>query len=55
MTSERRIAMKRLGLRLTHGAWQLHGQIQLADTDVDAITEPDWQALVQRWRRNRGR
>ena len=53
MTTERRVALKRLGLRLKHGAWQLHGKPQLADDQVDAVAEPNWQALIQRWRRNR--
>jgi hypothetical protein len=53
MTTERRVALKRLGLRLKHGAWQLHGKPQLADDQVDAIPDADWQACVSRWRRNR--
>ena len=55
MTTERRVAMKRLGLRLKHGHWQLHGNPQLADDQVDAVTEADWQTLTTRWRRNRTR
>jgi hypothetical protein len=47
--------MKRLGLRRKHNAWTFHGKIQLADDQVDAVTEPDWQALVSTWRRHRTR
>jgi len=53
MTTARHIALKHLGLRLKHGAWQLHGRPQLADAQVDSVAEADWQALVSRWRRNR--
>jgi hypothetical protein len=55
MTTDRRIALKRLGLRLKHSAWQIHGKPQILDADVDATPDVDWQALVHRWRRNRTR
>jgi hypothetical protein len=28
--------------------WQLHGKPRVADIQVNAVTEADWQALVQR-------
>jgi hypothetical protein len=55
MITDRRVALRRLGLRLKRGAWQFHGKPQVADDQVDVVAEPDWQALVQRWRRNRVR
>jgi hypothetical protein len=55
MTSERRAAMKYVGLRLKHGAWQLRGKPQVTDDQVDAIPDADWQTLITRWRRNRVR
>jgi hypothetical protein len=55
MTPERRVAMTRLGLRLKHGAWQLHSMPQIPDATVDALAEANWQALVRRWRRHRVR
>jgi hypothetical protein len=47
--------MKRVDLRLKHAHWQLQGRPQVADDQVDAIPDADWQALVHRWRRNRTR
>ena len=54
MTPERRVQLKRLGLRLKHSAWQFHGTPQLADGQVDALAAA-WQVLITRWRRHRVR
>ena len=53
MTTDRRAAMKYLGLRLKSGHWQLHGTLQLADDQVGAVDDATWQGLTRRWRRNR--
>jgi hypothetical protein len=44
MTPEQRTALKRLGLRLTHGAWQLHGMKcpRIVYTDLDGLFCKVW-------------